>query len=168
MYIISAGSAITFIPTFDRVGLCFHLGTVLFTAYFPFRARTLENKGPYKYLHILAVVCAFMVATFFVGVQFGSGGYSRTMAPIFCLASSDGSFVFGIVPGCFISAIFLTFVMIILFKIVDIEGKKRKRSEVNDHTSYIVLFSKTHIHHSSLLLTRKVKMPPLTATHQLR
>ena len=135
IYIIFAGSAITFIPTFDLVGLCLHLGTVLFTAYFPFRARTLETKGHYKYLHIVAVVCAFMVATFFVGVQFGIGGYSRTMVPIFCLASSESSFVFGIVPGCIISAIFLTFVMILLFKIVDIEGRKLKRSEVNNHTS---------------------------------
>ena len=152
IYIISAGSAITFIPTFDLVGLCFHLGTVLFTAYFPFRARTLETKGHYKYLHIVAVVCAFTLAMLLVGIQFGAGGYSRMMAPIFCLASSESSFVLAIIPGCFISAIFLTFVMILLFKIVDIEGRKLKRSEVNNHTkkSYIVFCFQKHTYTTHL------------------
>ena len=158
----SAGSATTFIATFGYIiGLCFHLGTVLFTVYFPFRARTLETKGHYKYLHIVAVVFPLTLATLFLGIQYGIGGYSRTMVPIFCLPSSEGSFALAIVPGCFISAIFLTFVMVLLFKIVDIEGIKLKRSEVNNPTSetqntYLFLFSNTHTHHSySLLFTHK-------------
>ena len=149
---------------------------MLFTAYFPFRARTLETKGHYKYLHIVAVVFPLTLATLFLGIQYGAGGYSRTMVPIFCLPSSEGSFALAIVPGCFISAIFLTFVMVLLFKIVDIEGIKLKRSEVNNPTSetqntYLFLFSNTHIHTTRTLCysrTRKVKMPHLTATHQLR
>ena len=169
IYIISAGSAIIFIPTFDLVGLCFHLGTVLFTAYFPFRARTMETKGHYKYLHIVAVVCAFTLATLLVGIQFGAGGYSRMMTPIFCLASSESSFALAIIPGCFISAIFLTFVMILLFKIVDIEGRKLKRSEVNNHTNIVFCYQKhTYTTHLSYTHTRKVKMPHPIVTHQLR
>ena len=103
---------------------------MLFTAYFPFRARKLETKGHYKYLHIIAIGCAFGVSILLVGIQFGAGGYSRTMVPIFCVASSASAFALAIVPACILSAVFLTFVMILLFKIVDIEGQKIKRSEV--------------------------------------
>ena len=123
---INTGSATTFIPTFDLTGLCFHLGTVLFTAYFPFKARNLEKKGGYKYLHLIAVLCAVGLSGFLVGVQFGVGGYSRMVVPIFCLAASESAFVFGVIPACLISAIFLTFVMVLLFKIVDIEGWKHE------------------------------------------
>ncbi|CAI8040984.1 hypothetical protein GBAR_LOCUS22774 [Geodia barretti] len=124
------GSATTFIPIFDLTGLCFHLGTVLFTAYFPFRARKLETKGGYKYLHVFAVICGVGFSIFLVGLQFAVGGFSRTVVPIFCLAASESAFVFGVIPGCFISAIFLTFVMVLLFKIINIQGWKLKRSQV--------------------------------------
>jgi hypothetical protein len=127
---VNAGSATTFIPTFDLTGLCFHLGTVLFTAYFPFRARKLETKGGYKYLHVVAVICGVGFSIFLVGLQFAVGGYSRTVVPIFCLAASESAFVFGVIPACFISAIFLTFVMALFFKIINIQGWKLKRSQV--------------------------------------
>ena len=103
---------------------------MLFTAYFPFRARKLETKGRYKYLHLIAIGCAVGVSILLVGIQFGAGGYSRTVVPIFCLTFSASAFALGIVPGCILLAVFLTFVMILLFKIVDIEGQKIKRSEV--------------------------------------
>ena len=138
-YIISAGSATTFIPTFDLVGLCFHLGTVLFTAYFPFRARTLETKGHYKYLHIVAVVCAVGSSGFLTGIQFGIGGYSRTIVPVFCLASPEGAFGFSIVPVCITCATFLTFVVVLLFKILDLEGWHLKKSEVSLHHYSLII-----------------------------
>ena len=130
MFGLSTGSATTFLPTFNLTGLCFHLGTVLFTAYFPFQARRLEKKGGYKYLHLIAVLCAIGFAAFLVGVQFGLGGFSRTVVPIFCVAAPESAFVLGIIPICVISAIFLTFVMVLLFKIFNIAGWKVKRSQV--------------------------------------
>ena len=136
MLIFNIGSATTFIPTFDLTGLCFHLGTVLFTAYFPFRARKLETRGGYKYLHLVAIVCAVGFSVFLVGLQFAVGGYSRTVVPIFCLAASESAFVFGVIPACLISAIFLTFVMALFFKIIDMQGWKSKPSQVT--TQYII------------------------------
>ena len=127
---INAGSATTFVPTFELIGLCFHLGTVLFTAYFPFRARKLETKGGYKYLHIVTLICTIGGSGFFVGLQFAAGGYSRTVVPIYCFAAPESAFVFAVVPVCVTSAIFLTFVMVLLFKIIDIERWKNKRSQV--------------------------------------
>ena len=99
-------------------------------AFFPFKARELETNGGYKYLHVAAVVCAIGVAVFLVGLQFKGGGYSRTVVPVLCLSTPDSALVFGIAPVCVMSAIFLTFVMVLLFKIIDIEGWKLKRSEV--------------------------------------
>ena len=104
--------------------LCFHLGTVLFAAYFPFRAREFESKGRYKYIHIAAVASALLFSAFLVGVQFALGGYSRTVVLIFCLSDTSSAFVFGVIPGCVITAIFLTLVILLLFKIVDIGGWK--------------------------------------------
>ena len=125
-----SGSAITFILSFDFFGLCFHMGTVLFTVYFPFRARGLETRGGYKYFHLVAVICAIGFSGVLVGLQFAVGGYSRTVIPVLCIAAPESSFVFGIVPVCLISAIFLTFVMILLFKIISIQGWRLNRSEV--------------------------------------
>ena len=67
---------------------------------------------------------------FLVGLQFALGGFSRTVVPIFCLAASESAFVFGVIPACFISAIFLTFMMALFFKIITIQGWKHKRSQV--------------------------------------
>ena len=116
----------TFIPTFDLIALCFQLGTVLFTAYFPFRAREFESKGRYKYIHLAAVISAVFFPSILVAIQFGLGGYSRTVVPIFCLADIGSSFVFAIIPACLTSATFLTLVMLLLFKIFDIAGWKLK------------------------------------------
>ena len=110
----------TFIPSFDLIALCFHLGTVLFAAYFPFRAREFESKGRYKYIHLTALISAVLFSAVFVGFQFGLGGYRQSMVPIFCLAEAGSAFVFAILPTCVISAIFLTLVMLLLFKIFDI------------------------------------------------
>ena len=74
----------------------------------------------------MAVSCAICFSGFFVGVQFAVGGYSRTVVPIYCLASPEGAFVFAVVPVCISSATFLTFVMILLFKIIDIDGLNLK------------------------------------------
>ena len=126
----SAGSATTFVPTFELTGLCFHLGTVLFTAYFPFRARRFEKKGSYKYLHLVAVLCGFGFSGFLVGIQFAVGGYNRNIVPIFCVAAPESAFFFGIIPVCIISALFLTVVMILLCKIVNIDGWRLKLSQV--------------------------------------
>jgi hypothetical protein len=125
----SAGSATTFVPTFELTGLCFHLGTVLFTAYFPFRARRFEKKGSYKYLHLVAVLCGFGFSGFLVGIQFAVGGYNRNIVPIFCVAAPESAFFFGIIPVCIISATFLTVVMILLCKIVNIDGWRLKLSQ---------------------------------------
>ena len=127
---LNAGSATTFVPTFELVGLCFHLGTVLFTAYFPFRARKLQTKGGYRRLHIVTIITTIGVSGIFVGLQFAAGGYSRTVVPIYCFAAPESAFVFAVIPVCITSAIFLTFVMVLLFKIIDIEGWKLKRSQV--------------------------------------
>ena len=116
----------TFIPTFDLIALCFQLGTVLFAAYFPFRAREFESKGRYKYIHLAAVINSVFFSAVLVAIQFGLGGYSRTVVPIFCLAEIGSSFVFAIIPACVTSATFLTLVMLLLFKIFDIAGWKLK------------------------------------------
>ena len=65
-----------------------------------------------------------------MGIQFGVGGYSRTMVPIFCLAGSSSAFVIAVIPSCVITAIFLTFVMMLLFKVFDI-GKWKLKAKVN-------------------------------------
>jgi hypothetical protein len=125
-YCSITGAAVTFIPTFDLIVLCFQLGTVLFTAYFPFRAREFESKGRYKYIHLTAIITAVTFPTLLVAVQFGLGGYSRTVVPIFCLADIGSSFVFAIIPSFLTSATFLSLVMLLLIKILDIAGWKLK------------------------------------------
>ena len=84
------------------------------------------TKGRYKYLHFVAVVSIVGVSGLLVGFQFALGGYSRTVAPIFCLGSPGSAFLFGVVPACLTSAIFLTFVMILLFKIIELKGWRLK------------------------------------------
>ena len=134
------GPTLTFIPTHDLVLLCFQLGTVIFAAYFPYRAREFESKGCYKYIHITAVVTAISFSSLMVGFTYAVSGYSRTMVPIFCLASdSSGSFAFDIIPICLVTAIFLTFVMVLLFKIIDFGGWKLK-TKVRIYTHYTQLF----------------------------
>ena len=124
--LVPLGTAATVVPAFDQTALCFQLGTLLFTAYFPFRAREFESKGRYKYLHLAAILCCILFPIFLVGIQFGLGGYSRTMVPIFCLANPGSAFVLGIIPSCVINALFLMLVMIMLFKVFDISGWKFK------------------------------------------
>jgi hypothetical protein len=80
-------------------------------------------KGRYKYLHFVAVVSIVGVSGLLVGFQFALGGYSRTAVPIFCLGSPGSAFLFGVVPACLTSAIFLTFV---LFKIIELKGWRLK------------------------------------------
>ena len=106
------GSAATFVPGFDLTALCYQLGTVLFTVYFPFRAREFKTKHRLKYIHLVAIVNAIVFPGVLVGVQYGLGGYSRTVVPIFCLADASSAFLFAIIPTSLINAIFLTFVMI--------------------------------------------------------
>ena len=120
------GAATTFVPTHDVTALCFQLGTVLFAAYFPFRARMFESKGWYKYIHIAAVANAVIFPATLVGIQYGLGGYSRTSVPIFCLADPSSAFVFAVIPACLTNATFLTLVVLLLFKIFDIGGWKLK------------------------------------------
>ena len=108
----------TIILTFDITVLCFHLGTTLFTTHFPFRAQRFKSKGYYKHLHIITVVSGVLSGASFVGIQYALGGYSRTVVPIFCLSSPGSAFVFSVIPLCVLSAIFLSIVMILLFKIV--------------------------------------------------
>ena len=78
----------------------------------------------------MAVICAVGVSGVLVGLQFAVGGYRRTVVPVLCIAAPESSFVFGIVPVCLISAIFLTFVMILLFKIIKSKKWRLRRSEV--------------------------------------
>ena len=125
-YFKSVGAITTFVPSSDLTVLCFNLGTVLFAAYFPFRAREFESKGRYNYTHIAAVASAVIFSGMLVSIQFALGGYSRTVVPIFCLADPSNAFVFAVIPACVISAIFLTIVMLLLFKIFDIGQWKFK------------------------------------------
>ena len=126
------GAATTFIPSFDFTVLCFQLGTVLFGVYFPFRAREFESKGHCKWIHLVSVINAVSLSALLVGVQFGLGGYSRTMVPVFCLADMGSALVVSVIPTCVILAIFLTLVMLLLFKIFDIAGWKL-RTKVELH-----------------------------------
>ena len=128
------GSATTFVPGFNLIALCYQLGTVLFGAYFPFRAREFKTKHRFKYVHLVAVVSAIVFPGVLVGVQYGLGGYSRTVVPIFCLADASSAFLFAIIPTSLINAIFLTFVMMLLFKVLDISGWKL-RSKVYCHSN---------------------------------
>lgn len=126
LFVSTAGTSATFIPSFDQTALCFQLGTLLFSAYFPFRAREFESKGHYKYLHLVAIISCILFPIILVGIQFGLGGYSRTMVPVWCLADPGSAFVLGIIPSCVINAVFLTLVMILLFKVFDISGWRFK------------------------------------------
>lgn len=90
-----------------------------------------ESKGWYKYIHIAAVANATIISASLVGIQYGLGGYSRTSAPIFCLADPSTAFVFAVVPACLINAAFLTLVVLLLFKIFDIGGWKLKTKVSN-------------------------------------
>lgn len=90
----------------------------------------MDKSGGYKYVHVTAVVCALAVASLLVGFQYVVGGYSRLIVPIFCIADPESAYFFGIIPICFISATFLTFVMILLFKVVDIDWLKHRKTEV--------------------------------------
>ena len=70
-----SGSAITFILSCDFFGLCFHMGIVLFTVYFPFRARGLETRGGYKLFSSGGCHSAIGFQEFlFIGLQFAVGG----------------------------------------------------------------------------------------------
>ena len=97
---------------------------VLFTVYFPIRAREFESKGYNKYIHLITVVCAVIFPAFLVGIQYGMGGYTRTVVPIFCISDTSSAFVFAVIPISIISAILVTLVMILLFKIFNIGGWK--------------------------------------------
>ena len=151
--IFNAGAATTFISSFDLTGLCFHLGTVLFTAYFPFRARQLQKNGGYKYLHLVAVISIIGISGFLVGFQFALGGYSRTAAPIFCLGSPESAFLFGVVPACVTSALFLTFVIILLFKIVALQGWTLSKVILLFYAVFIIILAS--IVYFSVLLERE-------------
>ena len=120
------GTAVTFIPAFEQVAICFHLGSVLFTAYFPFRARAFESRGHFKYVHLVAIITSLLFPAVLVGIQYGLGGFSRTVVPIYCLADAGSALVFAIIPTCVSTSIFLNLVMILLFKIFDISGWKLK------------------------------------------
>ena len=117
------GAATTVITTFDLIILCSQLGVTLFASCFPFRAQTFKSKGHYKHLHKITVVFGVLCGASFVGFQFALGGYSRTVVPIFCLASEGSAFVFSVIPLCVLSAIFLSIVMILLFKFVRFNTK---------------------------------------------
>ena len=138
LHYIFVGAATTYIPVQDLIFLCFHLGLVLFGAYFPFYARKFNTRGRTKYIHITAVASAMMLPALTVGIQFAMGGYRRTMVPIFCLADTGSAFVFAIVPGCLLSAVFLTLVMILLFKIVRLGGCQGRIKKVSSHTHVLI------------------------------
>ena len=80
----------------------------------------------------------------FVGFQFGLGGYRQSMVPIFCLAEVGSAFVFAILPTCVISAIFLTLVMLLLFKIFDIASWNFK-PKVYIYIMYVIMYFKAII-----------------------
>ena len=67
----------------------------------------------------MAVINSTVVSGILVGAQLGLGGYSRTVVPIFCLADASSAFAFAIVPTSAINALFLTIVMILLFKVFE-------------------------------------------------
>ena len=98
-----------------------YLGVVLFGTYFPFTAKQFKSKGYCKHVHITVVILAVLCSAALVGAQLAMGGYTRTMVPIFCLAGVDSAFWYAVVPPCFLAAVFLTLVMVLLFKIIDRE-----------------------------------------------
>ena len=136
---LNVGAAVTFIPVQDITLLCFHLGLVLFGAYFPFYAREFDAKGRTKYIHITAVASAILIPALIVGIQFAMGGYRRTMVPIFCLADTGSTFVFSIVPVCILSAVFLTLVMLLFFKTVRLGGCQYITKKVSPHTHVLLI-----------------------------
>ena len=162
MQIVSfIGAGTTFITTFDRIVLCFQLGVTLFASHFPFRAERFKSKGYYKHLHIVTVVCGLFSGACFVGLQFALGGYSRTVVPIFCLAGAGSAFVFSVIPLCVLSAIFLSIVMILLFKIVGF-GKLSFSTKVRVYVYEILNITST-----VFLTCRKLKSRTM-ATNMLK
>jgi len=134
---LNVGAAVTYIPVQDITLLCFHLGLVLFGAYFPFSAREFDAKGRTKYIHITAVASAILIPALIVGFQFAMGGYHRGMSPIFCLADSGTAFVFAIIPLSLLSAVFLMLVMILFFRTVRLGGCQYITKKVSPHTHVV-------------------------------
>ena len=120
-FLLNIGAVAAFSGLLNFSLLSVYLGVVLFGTYFPFTARRLKSKGCHKYIHIIALVTILLCSMLIVGAEFINGGYHRTMVPIFCLAEPKTAFEYAVVPPCFTAAIFVTLVMVLLFKIIDRE-----------------------------------------------
>ena len=113
-----AGIVATYFQPVQLILASFHLGVVIFAIYFPFKYRHFEAKHRFKYIHIAAVVSAILVPAPNIGIQYALGGYSRTLVPLFCLSNRSSAFFFAVIPASLASAIFLSLVMLLFFKIV--------------------------------------------------
>ena len=133
-----AGAVATYFQPVQLILASFHLGVIIFGAYFPFCARLFEAKGRYKYVHIAAVICAFLIPAPNIGIQFTLGGYSRTLVPLWCLSNRSSAFFFAVIPASLASAVFLTLVVLLFIKIIRIANWNSCNRKPKVH-NYMVL-----------------------------
>ena len=110
---------------------------VLWGMMFPFHARTFQQKGHFKYLHVGMVVVAIVLPFVAVAVLIGTGGSTIPFFPPFlCVAKKiDVLFYTFVPPGCLLLGIGVALIVTIFWILIH----RTKTPQQNESTTEKVI-----------------------------
>ena len=101
---------------------------------FPFHARSYENRGYFRYIHIVMLIAAIVLPLESVGVLLGTGGLTiPRFPPVTCYArETDASYFAFVLPVSVVGAIGVSLIILILWVVISKVGNKKTQSEVSE------------------------------------
>ena len=103
----------------------FHIVILFWGIMFPFHAKTWENRGYFRYVHIVMLIAAIVLPLESVGVILGTGGLTISRFPtISCFAREPNASYFAFVlPESIMGAAGVSLIVIILWVVITRVGK---------------------------------------------
>ena len=110
----------------------FHISILLWGTVFPFRARSYETRGYFRYIHIAMVVAAVVVPLESVGVILGTGGLTiPRFPPVACFArDTDATYFAFVLPVSIMNATGVSMIVII-FRAIIMKAKSKVSESIN-------------------------------------
>ena len=111
----------------------FHIAILFWRIVFPFHARSYENRGYFRYIHIVMFIAAIVLPLESVGVILGTGGLSTPrFPPTLCVArETDATYYAFVLPICFTCATGVSLLVIILWVVITKVGNLKTQFEVS-------------------------------------
>ena len=114
----------------------FHIVIVFWGAKFPFHAKSLQRKGYFRYIHVIAVMTALVLPLMTSAAILSTGGSVIASFPPFGCAAKNGKATFytNVLPASIIHAFGISLLVLIFQVVIHVTTKQAKQQRNQKQT----------------------------------